>query len=125
MTPDPIKTEPLAPVPVTIIGTGDGGVSLAGTVAKTPGDTQPNILINVVTPFVAILIRFLNVYIGSLAGILAGAMASEVIPAADFFQLFRICAGLALGGTVLLTLKDIGTVLTGMEKKFPLLTGSV
>lgn len=126
--PDPLKIEPMLPVAVTIIGTstGDGPlVPATGTIAKTPGAHQPDLIVTVVTPLMAIVIRFANVYIGSLAGILAGAMASDVIPAADFVHLFRACAGLALGGAVLLSLKDVATVLTGLEKKFPLLTGSV
>lgn len=125
MPDDKLITESLPPVSVVVVGTGNGGVVPTGTIAETPHANQPNLIVTVVSPLVAIAIRFANVYVGSLVGILAGAMASDVIPAADFVHLLRACAGLALGGAVLLSLKDITTVLTGLEKRFPLLTGSV
>ncbi len=125
MTPDPIKVEPLAPVAVTIISSMNDVVPTNGTIAKTPGYWQPDLIVRAVTPLVAITIRFLNVYVGSLVGILTGAMASDVIPATDFWGLFGKCAGLALGGSILLLLKDVTTVLSGLEKSHPLASGSV
>jgi hypothetical protein len=115
-------TEVMPPVPVTVIGTGDGLVK--GTKATTPAD-QPNLVVNVVQPVVALLVRFLNVYIGSLVGLLAAGMTSNAIPAADFWHLFLKCASLAVAGAVVLSLKDIVTVTAKLEQKFPLLTGSV
>jgi hypothetical protein len=115
-------TEVLPPVPITVIGTGDGLV--AGTKAVTPHD-QPNIVVNVVQPFVALFVRFLNVYIGNLVGLLAATVTSDAIQASDFWHLFGKCAGLAVAGAVVLSLKDIITVTNKLEEKFPLLTGSV
>lgn len=115
-------TEVLPPVSVTVIGTGDG--LMPGTKATTPHD-QPNIIVNVVQPFVALFVRFLNVYIGNLVGLLAASVASNAIQASDFWHLFVKCAGLAVAGAVVLSLKDIVTVTANLEKKFPLLTGSV
>ncbi len=129
MTLDPgeknILTE-TPPVSVTIIGTGDGGAPLPcdGTVIQTPG-AQPNLIVQVVTPIVALVIRFLNVYLGMVIGLLGTAMTSNAIPAPDFAHLFMKCAGLAIGGAVVLSLKDIVTIFSGLEKKFPLATGSV
>ena len=125
---DPVKlvTEPLPPVAVTIIGTGDGQVVPAtGTIATTPGPSQPNLLVTVVTPLMAIVIRFVNVYVGMLVGLLGAAMTSNALPAPDFGHLVLKCASLAIGGAVVLSLKDVITVLGGLERKYPLLTGSV
>jgi len=115
-------TEMMPAVPVTVIGTGDGLV--AGTKATTPAD-QPNLVVNVVQPIVALFVRFLNVYIGNLVGLLAAGMTSNAIPAADFGHLVLKCASLAIAGAVVLSLKDIVTVTAKLEQKFPLLTGSV
>jgi hypothetical protein len=118
----------IAPVQVAIIGTGtgDGGGTpiTSGTVAMTP-DHMPNLAVRVITPVVAIAVRFLNVYIGTVVGLLVPAMTSNVIPAPDFYHLLMKCAGLAVGGAVVLSLKDIVTIFARLEQKFPLLTGSV
>lgn len=125
---DPIKTatEPIQPVVITVIGgTGDGGAPLTtGTVATTP-DHQPNIVLTVVTPLVAILVRFINVYVGMVVGLLGTAMTSNAIPAPDFWHLFLKCASLAIGGAVVLSMKDIVTIFGKLEGKFPLASGSI
>ena len=98
---------------------------VAGTKAVTPHD-QPNIVVNVVQPFVALFVRFLNVYIGNLVGLPRGHRDERhAIQASDFWHLFGKCAGLAVVGAVVLSLKDIITVTNKLEEKFPLLTGSV
>lgn len=127
MTPDPIKvaTEPILPVAVTIIGTGDGASpSLAGTIAVTPGQ-QPNVLINIVTPLMALGVRFANVFLTGLLGILTGAMATNVIQASDFLHLVYKCAGLAIAGAGMGLIKDLVTIFGKLEQKNPLLTGSI
>src|SRR5688572_22885280 len=95
-------TEVMPPVSVTVVGTGDGLVK--GAKAVTPPD-QPNIVVNVVTPIVALLVRFLHTYIGMVVGLLGVSMTSDAIPAADFGQLLWKCCGLAIGGAVVLSLK--------------------
>ena len=115
-------TEVMPPVPITVIGTGEGLVS--GTKATTPPD-QPNLVVNVVQPVIALLVRAVNVYVGSLVGLLAAAVPTDAIAAPDFWHLFLKCAGLAIAGTVVLMLKDIVTITAKLEQKFPLLTGSV
>jgi hypothetical protein len=120
-----VKTEPLPPVPVTIIGTGDGGSpSLAGTIATTPGQ-QPNLLVVVVTPLAAITVRALNNFFTMLVALVGAAMTSNVIPASDFWHLVLKCATLSVAGAGLGALKDIVTIFSKLENKFPLLTGSV
>ena len=125
MTDKKAEATTLEPVTVTVIGTKADDIPTSGTVAVTPKASQPNLIVNAVTPLVAIAIRCINVYVGTLLGILSGAMTTDVIPSADFAELFVKCAGLAVAGTVVLTLKDVGTVLSGLEKKYPLLTGSI
>jgi hypothetical protein len=115
-------TEMVAPVPITIIGTGDGLVT--GTKATTPHD-QPNIVVNVVQPLVALFFRFINVYIGNVVGLVTVGMTSNELPASDFGHLLLKCMGLAVAGAVVLSLKDIVTVTANLEQKYPLLTGSV
>jgi len=119
------RTEPVPPVVVTVVDTGNGTkMPPNGTIAVTP-DSQPNLVVVVVTPLMALLIRFVNVYIGMLVGLLGTAMTSSAITAPDFGHLVLKCASLAIGGAVVLSLKDVITVLGGLERKYPLLTGSV
>lgn len=113
------------PVNVAIIGTGDANRLPSGTIAETVGEHQPNMVVQVVTPLVALVIRFINVFLPVFSGILTGAMASDVIPAHDFLNLVAKCAGLALAGTTLAFIKDLITIFGRLEQKYPLLTGSV
>ncbi len=116
---------PVEPVKVSIVGTGDGGLPASGTIATTPGSHNPNLIVEVISPVVALLVRFGNVYVGNLVGLLAAAKTSDIITATDFWHLFLKCASLAVAGAVVLSLKDIVTIFAGLEKKFPLGTGSV
>ena len=118
MSPDPIKTEPIPPVTVAIIGTGDGGAPPpSGTVLQTPGPS-PNLIVQVIGPLTAIFVRALNLFFVTLSGTIT----------ADAFMHFGglrtdiIVAGAAAGVGVI---KDCATVFSGLEKKFPLATGSV
>ena len=131
MPDEKVVMESVPAIPVTVIGmpgmATDRGRAIppgATVLAVTP-DSHPNYVITVVSPLVAILVRAANVYVVTLLGILPTAMATDLIPAADFWHLLIKCSGLVLGGTVLMILKDIATVLSGWEKKFPLATGSV
>lgn len=114
---------PIEPVAVTVIGTGDGGLK-TGTTAITPGK-QPNLLVTAISPAVAILIRFVNAYLTILVGLVAAGMTSDVIPAEDFAHLVLACAKLSIAGAGLGLLKDCLTIFGNLEKKFPLLSGSV
>jgi hypothetical protein len=115
----------MAPVPVTIIGTMADTIPSSGTIAVTPGAQQPNLVVRAITPLVAILIRFVNVYLGMVVGLLGTAATSNAITAPDFGHLLLKCAGLAVGGSVVLLLKDVVTVLGNLERKYPLATGSI
>lgn len=122
-------TQPLAPVKVTVIGQGDvsGGPApmITGTIATTPLTHQPNLVAIVVSPLLAILIRFGNNYLTILVGLIGAAMVSDVIPYTDFVNLVTKCAGLSVAGAGFSALKDMVTIFGRLETKFPLLTGSV
>lgn len=122
MSDDKAVTEMLPPVSVTVVGTGDGLVK--GTKATTPPD-QPNIVLNVVRPAVAIGVRFLHNYVTAIVTLLAAGMTTDAIPAADFVQMVMKCAGLAIGGPVLMLLKDMVTIFGKLEEKYPMWTGGV
>lgn len=125
MTDQKSATFDLPPVAVTVIGTKSDAIPAPGTVAVTPKETQPNLIVNVVTPLAAILIRFVNAYLTMLVGLVSAGMATNIIPAQDFGQLVLACAKLSVAGAGLGLLKDLVTVFGKLEQKFPLLTGSV
>lgn len=125
----PVKVEPIPPLPVTIIGTGDGGVppTPSGTVIITP-DHQANLVLNVVTPIAAILVRFVNTFLTALVGLVTAGITpvgSHLLYTSDFFHLLLTCASLALPGAGLGLIKDCVTIFGKLEGKYPLATGSV
>ena len=119
----------LDPIPVTVIGTGSisGGPApmKTGTVATTAAPHQPNLLVTVISPLMAIVIRFINTYLTILVGLVAAGMTSDVIPHSDFISLVMKCLGLSVAGAGVGFLKDLVTVFGRLEEKFPLLTGNV
>ena len=119
-------------VSIAIIGTGTGdggGVAPTpnGTVAKTP-EGQPNLLVQVVAPTTAIVVRFVNLYLTVLVGLLAAGMTPEggkLLYTSDFWHLCVRCASLALPGAAVGFVKDVITVFGRLEGKYPLGTGSI
>lgn len=123
MTDD--KMTPIEPIKVAVIGTGTGdGSPMTSQMLVTP-DHQPNVMVKIVTPLVAIGIRFANAYLTALVGLVLAGSTTTAIPAKDFGDLLLKCASLSLAGPVVALVKDIITILTGLERKFPLATGSV
>lgn len=122
----PAVTPPIEPLPVTLIGVrNDAGAPITnGQVITTP-DHQPNLVVQVVNPIIAILIRFASAYLTALVGLLVGGPATGLIGAGDLWHLILKCASLALAGPVVALFKDIVTILTGLERKFPIATGNV
>lgn len=128
------------PVHVSIVGTGtgDGGGAVvtpvaapgatalaSGTVGETPIG-QPNILLNVVNPFIAILVRFAHVFLVTILAqigvVLSGEGASTAVVPMLVLKSAAIAA-LWAGGVE--TVKNLITIFTGLEQKFPLGTGSI
>lgn len=119
------ESRPVEPVRVAVIATGDQSRLPSGTVAETPGEHQPNVVVTVVTPILALAIRFVNVFLPVFMGILSAALANNIITAPDFWHLVVKCASLSLAGTTMAFLKDVVTIFAKLEQKFPLLTGKV
>jgi hypothetical protein len=109
-------------VTLTVIGTGDGLVNC--TTAKTPPD-QPNIIIRVVTPLMAIGIRFANAYLTALVGLVTVSVTTTALPAPDFIHKVILCGSLAFAGPAIALIKDLITVFGRLEGKYPLLSGGV
>ena len=118
-------SRPVEPVVVTVIGTGDGSKLPTGTVATTQGPHEPNIIVAVVPPIMAIAIRFANSYVTALVGLVTVGLTTTALPAHDFWHLVVKCASLALAGPGVALGKDLITVLGRLEQKYPLLSGSV
>lgn len=114
-----IKVAPslIEPVNALVIssGTGDGKA-----VIETP-DGHPNIVIQVVTPLAAILFRFANSFLTMLVSLVSAGMTTNIIPASDFYHLVMKCAILSVAGAGLGFLKDLVTIFSKLEQKFPLL----
>lgn len=127
--PEKMLTEPIPPMAVAIIGTGDGGTpkTPSGTIAVTP-DHQPNILVTVIPPLVAIVVRFVNLFLTTLVGLVMASMTpagGKVLYTSDFLHLVILCASLALPGAAIGFAKDLITIFGKLEGRYPLATGSV
>lgn len=124
MTDKMSSAEPMGPLQVTVIGTGDANKIDSGTVGTTPKG-EPNMIVTVINPVVAILVRFGNAFLTILSGLIAAEMVTNVIPYTDFGSLVIACAKLSVSGAGVGLIKDLVTVFGRLEHKFPLLTGSV
>jgi hypothetical protein len=132
MTDEQKMTESTAvePVHATVIGVGSSSERFlpSGTVAQTPGNAQPDVVMNVVSPIVAIVVRFINTFLTTLVGLVMAGMTpagQHVIKANDFLQLVAACATLSVAGAGVGLLKDLVTIFGRLETKYPLGTGSV
>jgi len=119
------QSRPVEPMVVSIVGTGDGSKLASGTIATTPGAHQPNVIVQVVTPIAALGIRFANAYVTTLVGLVTVGVTTDALPAQDFAHLVVKCCSLSLAGPGVALGKDLITILGRLERKYPLLTGSV
>lgn len=130
-------TQSVPRIPITLVGPGTAvegdrrGVAPipSGTtvVAQTP-DHHPDLAVTFIAPTVAILVRFVNVFLIQFSGLLVAAMTpagGHLLYTKDFFHLVVTCANLALPGAGLGLVKDLVTIFGRLEGKYPLLTGSV
>lgn len=109
-------------VKVAMIGTGDGGLK-SGT-AVTSGD-QPNIAYQVIGPIRAIAIRAIKTYLTIFVALIGAGFTTTVLPWHTFAELATVSGKLALSGALLGLVKDLLTVFTDLEKRFPLLLGNI
>ncbi len=122
---------PKAPITISIIGTGTGdggGVAPTpnGTLATTPGH-QPNLIVQVIGPIVAVLVRAVVLFLTTFSAALsvAGIGGDKILPVNDLHH--AVMLAVYLGGTAagLGTIKNLITIFGRLEGKFPLLTGSI
>lgn len=114
-----MSDEPKAKTAVVISDTATN----TGQMLQTPGD-QPDIIVTVVTPIAAVLIRAAKAYLQTLVGLMTAAGFGVTILTphpGDFFATLQLCAGLSIaaGGMSLLT--NILLLLTALGDKFPTL----
>lgn len=126
MTETKMQTEPIPPVQLAIVGgTGSGGSPLTAGIAVTP-DHQPNFAYQIISPLMAIAVRFGNTFCVSLVGsFTTGGLTDKIIPHADIVQLVHSSIMIAICIAGVGALKDSATIFMGLEKKFPLSTGNV
>lgn len=99
---------------------------ITGTVAKTPTG-QPNLLVNVVPPAIAIAVRFVNAVLTTFLGLItaAGIGVSTNAVSADLSTVVKasIISALVVGGVEVV--KSLVTIFGKLENKYPLATGSI
>lgn len=113
------QSRPVEPMQVTIIGTGDGSRLPTGTEAKTEGEHQPNVVMNVVTPIMAMLVRGTKAFMVSWLGIMPVAGMTGIIPFTTFWDLTIKAAGLSVGVGVMASGNMFLEILTKLDQKFP------
>lgn len=128
----PPQTMVLQPTVATVIGSLGDNVPTTGTVAISPGAHQPNVIMNIVTPTMAITVRFLRMFLTSVMGFLTlsmvptgGSQVMTAIHALDFYHLVLTAVGVSLAPAVLDLGRNLVTVLGRLEQKYPLATGSI
>ena len=124
----PAASVVVPPVIATVIGSLADSVPTTGTVAATPGAQQPNVVMNIVTPGVAILVRFVNGFLAQFLGLITAGMTpagSKLLQPLDFWHLVLTCAALSLPGAGYGLIKDLVTIFGKLEQKYPLATGSI
>lgn len=112
-------SRPVTPAVVTMIGTGDGSKLPTGTIARTDGEHQPNVIINVVTPIAMILLRGTKAFMVSFVGVVGVGGPTGIIPAHSFWELAMKAASLSVGVGVLAGANALVEVLTKLDQKFP------
>jgi hypothetical protein len=124
----------MEPVQVSIVGSGTGhGGSLmppSGTIAETPRG-QPDLVVNIVRPSVAVAVRFIHVFLTTFVGVIGAAgigaanIGPELLAAGNFGEVMKTAALVAASSAGVGALKDIITVFGRLENKYPLVTGSI
>ncbi len=117
------------PVSIAIIGTestSGGGVAPipSGTVAQTP-DHQPNLLVQVVPPVIAVIVRAVSLFLTTFVGLLTAAGVGIDGFSGDFHQVVGKCVTASLVVAGMGTLKNLVTIFGRLEGKWPIATGSI
>lgn len=115
-------TDESSPTPPTTVAISDRAYPI-GQSLNTPYG-QPDVLVTVITPVAAILIRVGKTYVQSLIGFLAASglgAAPSVLPSGDFLHLLAKCAGLAVAPAVMSLLMNVSILLTALGDHYPTL----
>lgn len=118
-------TNDIAPLTTVVISrTADNGsVSMAGTIAKTPGQA-PDLYIEVVSPLVNIAIRGARTFLQSVLGLLSvGAVTKTMLPARDFLDLLRLACSLSLAAAVVSVIQNTIELLAKWDQTQPKFRG--
>ncbi len=113
---------PDEPTPPRTVAVSGSAYTMGQTLQTPPG--QPDIVITVITPLVAIFIRAAKAYLQTLLGLLAAGglgMASSTLPPGDFMHTLKVCAGLSVASGVMSLLTNISVLLTALGDRFPIL----
>lgn len=117
---------PFEPLPVTVIGVrteGTGAVIPNGQVITTP-DHQPNLVVQVIRPSVAVLVRAGNVFLNTLLGGLGLTIAGTQVQSLAWAS-WKGALVIAASAAIVNTIQSLVTIFGDLEKKHPLLTGSI
>ncbi len=120
------QTTTIQPLPVTVVGvrTDSTGAPIAnGQVIVTP-DHQPNLVVRVVKPATAVVVRAANVFLNSLLGGL-GLVGGGALTGALPWATWKVALIFAASAALVNTIQSTATIAGDLEKKHPLLTGSV
>ena len=109
--------DPDTPIVTTLVST--SGTGNGGTIETPPG--HPDITVTFIGPALGLTVRFANIYVTTIVGLLGAGMTTDVIPAADFRELLVKCATLAVSAAALDFLKNLVTIFGRLEQKYPLL----
>lgn len=114
---DKMNPVPMEPISVNVIGgTGDGKPMTLSTPAG-----QPDVIINPITTFAALLTRFVDTFLTIVVAAVGAATTTGIIPYSDFKDLVIKTSSLALVGSIIGLAKDLLVVVGKLKKKFPLL----
>ena len=105
------------------------GPAVKATVVAAGGPAPVGaIVVKVIPPAVALLVRFANTFLTTWLGLVGAAMTpagATVLKATDFAHLAATCASLSVAAAAVDLAKNLVTVFGKLEGKYPLLTGSV
>lgn len=106
----------------TAVAVSGSAYTMGQSLQTPPG--HPDVVVTVITPVVAILVRAAKAYLQTLLGLLSAGtlgMASNVLPAGDFVHTLKVCAGLSVASGVMSLLTNVSVLLTALGDRFPIL----
>lgn len=106
----------------TAVAVSGSAYTMGQSLQTPPG--HPDVVVTVITPLVAILVRAAKAYLQTLLGLLSAGtlgMASNVLPAGDFVHTLKVCAGLSVASGVMSLLTNVSVLLTAIGDRFPIL----